>query len=386
MLWEKYGNQVPHHINVDNMFKAAAANKKSGPEVMALLLDRYTVAQAATNNDAEMRFEVSEVLLRAAVTNADQKDSNFERLLAPGRGTVPNHRTGKACMVPIRSGSEWHAVLVHQRHLGSQRINALQQKGSTALEVKLAETLSEYVQPQSQVSLHDTAHSILAQLPADKPYSDEGYALACLVHEVAVQIPYQHPSHARLVRLLKHLTRSPKVRSPSTVEGEEDLCVNFQALGPKAYEKPLEWVNYHAFLAQLDAAGVWTTGMPNFAVWEMRDAFEEEEEEPDAEGQQLHQYHVMAAAQWILWDGQKIFKYMANPLPVREDEARMWRLGDRCSSSDVAVVSVARWQLWKEGFRAAAASAEGAEGTDECKDLAGRASALMDAIEKSMSF
>lgn len=152
--------------------------------------------------------------------------------------------------------------------------------------------------------------------------------------------------------------------------------------GPEAEETPIEWVNYHAFVAQLEAAGVWTASLPNFAVWEMRDAFEEQAE---AQGE-FHQYHVMAAAQWILLDGQEIFKYMANPLPVAEDEARMWRLGDRYSSSDVAVVSVARWQLWKEGFKAAAGADQGAEGSDECKDLAGRAAALMDAIEKSMSF
>lgn len=118
--------------------------------------------------------------------------------------------------------------------------------------------------------------------------------------------------------------------------------------------------------------------MPTFAVWEMRDAFETE---PQG---QLHQYHVMAAAQWILWDGQEVFKYMANPLPVSDDEARMWRLGERCSSSPVGVVSLARWRLWKEGFKAAAA--EGPEGSHESKDLAGRAAGLMDAIEKSLSF
>lgn len=101
----------------------------------------------------------------------------------------------------------------------------------TVLDVKLATTLNEFLQPQSEVPIHDVAQSILTHLPADKPYSDEGFAFATLVVEVAVQIPYQHPSHARLVRLLKYLTRSPKVVSRSTLEGEEELCGNFQALG-----------------------------------------------------------------------------------------------------------------------------------------------------------
>ncbi|KAG6357438.1 hypothetical protein INS49_013315 [Diaporthe citri] len=166
-----------------------------------------------------------------------------------------------------------------------EEINALCDNGGTALDVKLATTLNEFLQPQSDISIHDAAQSILTLLPADKPYSDEGFTFASLVVEVTVQIPYQHPTHARLVRLLKYLTRSPKLVSRSTMEGEEELCVNFQALGeqlrdnfqgPEAEETPLEWVNYHAFLAQLEATGVWTTRMPTFAVWEMRDAFETE--------------------------------------------------------------------------------------------------------------
>lgn len=154
--------------------------------------------------------------------------------------------------------------------------------------------------------------------------------------------------------------------------------------GPEAEETPLEWVNYHAFLAQLEAAGVWAAGMPTFAVWEMRDAFETERGGKDEGQGKIHQYHVMAAAQWILWDGQEIFKYMVNPLPISDVDARLWRLGDGCTLSSVPVVSLARWQFWKEGFKAAGAG--GGEGSHECKDLAGRAAALMDAIEQSMTF
>lgn len=113
----------------------------------------------------------------------------------------------------------------------SLKIDALDDKGSPALDKKLATILSEYIQPQSQVSLQDAAKSILACLPSDKAYSDEGFVLAGLVIDIAAQIPYQHPSHAKLVRLLKYLTRSPKLVSRSTIKGEEELHHNFQALG-----------------------------------------------------------------------------------------------------------------------------------------------------------
>jgi hypothetical protein len=76
---------------------------------------------------------------------------------------------------------------------------------------------------------------------------------------------------------------------------------------------------------------------------------------------------------------------MANPLPVNEDEANMWQLGNRYSSASMAIVSLERWQLWKDGFTSPA-SAKVGEGSHECKDLSGRAAALIDVIEKSRSF
>lgn len=153
--------------------------------------------------------------------------------------------------------------------------------------------------------------------------------------------------------------------------------------GPVAQETPREWVNYHAFVAQLEAAGVLGVRMPTYAVWEMRDAFEKDLG-ADSQDRELHQYRVMAAAQWILWDGQEIFKYMANPLSDDDLDVDAWRLEDTDTVPSVPAFSVARWRLWKEGFMAA--GAEGGDGSQECRDLAGRAAALMDAIEKSMSF
>lgn len=153
--------------------------------------------------------------------------------------------------------------------------------------------------------------------------------------------------------------------------------------GRVAKETPLEWVNYHAFVAQLEAAGVWEMRMPTYAVWEMCNAFETGLG-ANNQDRELHQYHVMAAAQWILWDGQEIFKYMANPLPVSDRHLAPWQLEDRCTVPWEPMFSLARWRLWKEGFMAA--GAEGGDGSQECRDLARRAAALMDAIEKSMSF
>lgn len=51
--------------------------------------------------------------------------------------------------------------------------------------------------------------------------------------EVAAQIPYRHPSHGRLVRLLECFTQSPQMVSRTTLDGDMPIFVNYQALGEK---------------------------------------------------------------------------------------------------------------------------------------------------------
>lgn len=64
----------------------------------------------------------------------------------------------------------------------------------------------------------------------------------------------------------------------------------------------MQWVNYHAFLARLQSTGIWGPSA-TYMVWAMRDVFEKAPEEAWEK-----EYHVMAAAQWILYNGQAFFE------------------------------------------------------------------------------
>lgn len=139
----------------------------------------------------------------------------------------------------------------------------------------------------------------------------------------------------------------------------------------------MEWVNFHAFLAHLEASGAMTRDSPTYAVMELRDTFEEPAGDPN-----MQDYRVMASAQWILWYGQKLFRHMSHATPPPTDEARTMRVGS-LSPAGTAPFSLQRWRLWQKGFEDAAGSKKRSE---ECRRVASKASDLMEVIATSRTF
>lgn len=113
----------------------------------------------------------------------------------------------------------------------------------------------------------------------------------------------------------------------------------------------------------------------------MRDAFEEQPKESWEK-----EYYIMAAAQWILWNGQGFFKHILHPGYISSSDEGAWRFGDLyASGGGDSLLSLERWRFWKEGFADAAAGDEkGYSG--ECRKLASKAQSLMEAMEKDMTF
>lgn len=104
----------------------------------------------------------------------------------------------------------------------------------------------------------------------------------------------------------------------------------------------------------------------------MRDAFEEP---PDEVWEK--DYSVMAAAQWILWNGQNLFHHVL--YPMCSDEIS-WRFGSLYTKGG-ALLSIDRWCFWRDSF---AAIAENDKSSDECKKLSLKAVKLMDAMQENM--
>lgn len=144
-------------------------------------------------------------------------------------------------------------------------------------------------------------------------------------------------------------------------------------------ENPGEYVNYHAFVANLEQCHVFHSD-PTYAVCAMRDAFEKNQEDKPVS---IRDAYVLGAAQWILWNGQNLFtqiRYPGDLLPKDKSQKRSLEEPDHHEP----LLTLQKWHFWRDRFRAVAG--EKHEASDECKAVAVKAADMMDAFEKNMAF
>ena len=145
-----------------------------------------------------------------------------------------------------------------------------------------------------------------------------------------------------------------------------------------------EYINFHAFAANLYERRIFRTD-PTWAIWMHRDVFESRNPLAHQHGCSRDIY-VLVAAQWILWSGQSLFKQLIYPGEISSEMMRWWSPGELYDGKPD--LSLHRWHFWRDGYNAVASSGnEGGTGYgQESKDVATKAAAIMDALEKNMSF
>ena len=118
------------------------------------------------------------------------------------------------------------------------------------------------------------------------------------------------------------------------------------------------------------------------AVWAQRDAHEGRRSHEHPEGV-ADGIYVLAAAQWIIWYGQSLFKQLLYPGEVSSDDLRNSSPGPKYSGKPN--LTLHRWHYWKGEYNAVASSGArvGKEYSQECRDVSARVVAIMDALEKS---
>jgi hypothetical protein len=67
---------------------------------------------------------------------------------------------------------------------------------------QIFDVLRDALQPDSEARLESSTQQIAALLPDREPYSNELGALLETCYEIAEQIPFSHPSMAKLVTLI----------------------------------------------------------------------------------------------------------------------------------------------------------------------------------------
>jgi hypothetical protein len=68
----------------------------------------------------------------------------------------------------------------------------------------------------------------------------------------------------------------------------------------------MHYVNFQAFLANVFALHVWEP-TPDLAIWAMSRAFGSKSLTVEPK---YRDYQIMGAAQWLLWNGQELFKIL----------------------------------------------------------------------------
>ena len=151
-------------------------------------------------------------------------------------------------------------------------------------------------------------------------------------------------------------------------------------------EDPEKWVNFHAFAANIYERRILSTD-PTWSIWAQRDAHEGDARIPKKESGIIRGAYVMAAAQWIFWYGQSLFKQVLYPGDISGTELQHWMPGPLYDGK--ASLSLHRWHFWRDRFEAVASEAtdkkRGKGVSQECKTMAMRAAKLMDALEQSMT-
>jgi hypothetical protein len=95
---------------------------------------------------------------------------------------------------------------------------------------------------------------------------------------------------------------------------------------------------------------------------------------------------TLAAAQWIVWSGQSLFKqvlYLGLDGTQADLKIATCRPGPLYNGDSTSTLSLQRWRFWKEGFRSVALL-DGA--SEECKTVAAKAADMMDTIEDNMDY
>ncbi|KAL3476732.1 hypothetical protein BJX99DRAFT_258066 [Aspergillus californicus] len=252
-------------------------------------------------------------------------------------------------------------------------------------EDKLFPILNDFLQPDTTRSLDETFKAIMDLLPQSTSVDTDVWAAGTVILELAEQIPYSHPSQLKLARLVDTLSLTDRfnyrpdergVRYRCTRLGDA-MCDAFDGPNP---DIPNEWPNLSAFYAHLEACHIHPY-RPSSAIQTLRSAFEERMEDEEDYFQGMKDQSILAAAQYILWSGNELFKAVSYAGDVEESDQGAWHPGPLYDGD--WTLNLQRWRFWKGGFEAAVQDESLGE---EARDVADRAAKLMGVFESTLVF
>lgn len=277
--------------------------------------------------------------------------------------------------------------------------------------------LNNYLQPDSTASLDHTTQQILNQFSQQgKRGADSIWAFANEVVDFAKYVPADHPAHTKLLDLLVSIYTSPRFTELPHKYKDEQLWMELREHLDSKIPSPLpqppridlvkvvmtelddsppgeggpapadqHYRNYNAFAAdvyRLLAGDL--EQVQDWALWEFEISHEGGNERFDCE---IRDGYAMAAAEWILIDGDTIFRFFREGHPsVMRYPGPLWKARQETlvkEGVEKSEMPMRRWRFWLERFQALAKGERDDEFqfADETKALCKKAVEKMESLE-----
>jgi hypothetical protein len=249
------------------------------------------------------------------------------------------------------------------------------------------EIFRDYLEASTSVSAADAAQALDNLVPEDGEKEGEEEVEEKVeafiwdtwnnFFQTAQQIPYDHLAHDKLARVLRELallpeggkTRWQTLPQFSWVAREWfNFAPSEKHVKSENTREVLEsWVNLNAFLAKLGGSGIYPTA--DFAIWMLRQALEDEDK---TEVPKLADCHVLAAAQYVEYEGHILLQQLSLGWKPLEKEAQMFRGGPLFDGEPG--LTNERWIFWISRFEELANKTS----TEAAKSAALRAAKLLE--------
>ncbi|KAL3473006.1 hypothetical protein BJX99DRAFT_261823 [Aspergillus californicus] len=270
--------------------------------------------------------------------------------------------------------SDWAAFQIFQRCL---------EDGGDLSELEAAKQLYRLILSRAKDELRTIKYP-----PGQTEY------LAQLVIQIAQQIPYNHPSQNRLLKIVQYLMSSDRFLSfygmhelPDKEFGSYHQWETLYSAIADGYIANADWknpeqerwyINFHAFIVRFVAA------MDNGKVHQLRwpiellsDQLEKTLEKPESHLNTM----VTSASLSVLYTGQWLFhKVTLYPPRLLAEQEPGFVPGELYNG---AMFGMERWQYWKQALKA---KADIPHLGDEARGLALKAVDFMDALERNCTW
>lgn len=244
---------------------------------------------------------------------------------------------------------------------------------------EIFDIFQDYLKSTTSLTTADVAQAVDKLAPASGKQEIDDFIWNTWnnLFQIAQQIPYNSLAQYKLVGVFRELSLLPDGGKAGWQKLPQlgwvlrdwfNLMPNEKTIASDHADDIIGfWVNVNAFWARLGGNGVHST--IDLAIWSLRSALEDE---ISTDNGRLVNSRVLAAAQYIEYEGHILQQRLALNWKPQDNEVQMFRGGPLFTGD--SGLSDARWEFWISQFRELSEKTS----TEEAKSAAIRAARLLE--------